>query len=328
MHHEEQGEQKSLRCFSCRQRKVRCDRSYPTCGACARLSLSCSWVPQWRFKDQRKFIEERYDMTGSTPSRRTWERLEFVGNTCFPSPPSVSSADDNGSRSSPQSRDLQFQLPVSVDPAPSTRLQMLAVALQHYLPYDEQNYRCQSIEQWPTLNHLNFKNTSLVTATPLVNAAVDAFALAQVAISSMDPRLSLASIRRYNTCLQILRVTLEAETGYRKCDILLSMLVLQAVEVSMLLSFFPSKPAIFCDNTNTQTVYASNSTARRIFYAHTGYGAVPCKRGSAASEQLLRDYTVSTCKTSIHIVESCSRQAHTIRYRRMDLVVTVSPSCH
>jgi hypothetical protein len=38
-------------CWTCRQRKVKCDETRPKCGSCLRLSKDCEWGQRWKFDD-------------------------------------------------------------------------------------------------------------------------------------------------------------------------------------------------------------------------------------------------------------------------------------
>lgn len=220
--------------------------------------MLCSWFSPWQFEDQNDFVSRKYNVTGAVPdlgcrTQGTLEIIEYV-----PGLPNTATRDkqSTGSDSSSVDDDLQFrisslvssskpQLTTTVNSVPLMRLQMLAVALHHYLPSDERAYQCKTVEEWPTLNFLNSKNDSLVAAKPLVNAAVDAFTLAQACVSLSDPRLAYASIQRYNACLNTLSGVLVTRLSYTRCDILLCMLLLVEIEVSILLPS-EAEASFFC----------------------------------------------------------------------------------
>ncbi|KAJ6263523.1 hypothetical protein Dda_2087 [Drechslerella dactyloides] len=41
-------------CYSCRRRKVKCDRQHPVCGGCAKMGVPCEWSDNSQMKDDRK----------------------------------------------------------------------------------------------------------------------------------------------------------------------------------------------------------------------------------------------------------------------------------
>ncbi|THZ64057.1 hypothetical protein D6C85_08760 [Aureobasidium pullulans] len=57
-------------CWTCRQRKVKCDEKRPRCSPCIRLGKECQYDCQWNFHDLNLWVKERYDhitATGSSP---------------------------------------------------------------------------------------------------------------------------------------------------------------------------------------------------------------------------------------------------------------------
>lgn len=246
----------SERCLNCRRRKVKCDKSKPTCGHCKRLQLRCDWSMECRFKDLSTKMAKKHRVSQDLKDRARWSTGEPLPAS-FPSDErnqSLQSSDchsvtmkistqahSGGSQESHNYltgtvRCAATPLPQAIDPAPVSRVQMLTVAIYHYLPSEELNRRCRKLEQWPTLTYMNPQNSALFCSRAPLSTAVETFSLAQAAVSLKDPSLSVASIRRYSDCLASLKIAINHAAGYPEDELLLCILVLQAVEVVFQLS--------------------------------------------------------------------------------------------
>ncbi|TIA28203.1 hypothetical protein D6C78_10852 [Aureobasidium pullulans] len=237
------------RCSACRRRKVRCDGVKPSCGLCTRLHLSCDWRKEWRFKTvsvawgqirqgaQSSILQAQSDScVPGTTRYQAGDNGRSIQTQPLVSATNGHYARNTVDRGSDMSRagtikPASHGIPQVINPATVSRIQMLAIAMRHYLPIEELGYRCRELEQWPTLTFLNPNNSALFHAHAPLDAAVDAFTLAQASLSLKDTRLSVASVRRYSTCLAKLRIALEQVQRYSDNELLLCILMLQGVEL-------------------------------------------------------------------------------------------------
>lgn len=154
------------------------------------------------------------------------------------------STSSSGSNSSPQdststkprhhgvNSSQKTRIPPSVDAGPTTRSQMLIVALYHYLPTNEPKEH-RGEHEHPRLTFLNLFNGAIFRPrAPFLAAAIDSFTLVQASLALGDVRLGFAAIRRYSACLSKFNAALAESNLYSHDDILLCMLVLSILEVS------------------------------------------------------------------------------------------------
>ncbi|KEQ88178.1 hypothetical protein M438DRAFT_79155 [Aureobasidium pullulans EXF-150] len=255
------GQRSANGCLQCRKRKVKCDEQKPTCSYCERRKLSCSWFQRpWKFVDVSDKVSEEYDVLSGpsehqsqqqrnpielnpieyVPKRqhRTRERPQETEGLETPS----SSTSSSGSNSSPQdltstkprhygvNSSQKTRIPPSVDAGPTTRSQMLIVALYHYLPTNEPKEH-RGEHEHPRLTFLNLFNGAIFRPrAPFLAAAIDSFTLVQASLALGDVRLGFAAIRRYSACLSKFNAALAESNLYSHDDILLCMLVLSILE--------------------------------------------------------------------------------------------------
>jgi hypothetical protein len=57
-------------CWTCRQRKVKCDETRPVCGSCSRLGKDCEFGTRWKFEDLsgRTIRRHKHVSVGGSPS--------------------------------------------------------------------------------------------------------------------------------------------------------------------------------------------------------------------------------------------------------------------
>jgi len=55
-------------CWTCRQRKVKCDEGRPTCSSCARLGRDCVWGQRWNFNDLNIRTRQKHKHVSTTGS--------------------------------------------------------------------------------------------------------------------------------------------------------------------------------------------------------------------------------------------------------------------
>ncbi|KAI4849518.1 hypothetical protein E4T45_05880 [Aureobasidium sp. EXF-8846] len=60
-------------CWTCRERKVKCDEIHPQCGPCTRVRRGCHFEREWKFCDLRVHIQRQHDhiKTSGSPA---WEQ--------------------------------------------------------------------------------------------------------------------------------------------------------------------------------------------------------------------------------------------------------------
>ena len=59
-------------CWTCRQRKVKCDEIQPKCGSCTRLNKDCGWGQRWKF-DNLSIRTQRRNKHVSTEGSPSWD---------------------------------------------------------------------------------------------------------------------------------------------------------------------------------------------------------------------------------------------------------------
>lgn len=60
-------------CWTCRQRRVKCDEVRPTCSSCVRLGKDCEWGQRWNFNDISIRTQEKHRHVSTTGSP-SWDR--------------------------------------------------------------------------------------------------------------------------------------------------------------------------------------------------------------------------------------------------------------
>ncbi|THY67196.1 hypothetical protein D6C86_10601 [Aureobasidium pullulans] len=231
-------------CQTCRKRRVKCDESRPRCSACERLDRPCSWTRDWKFKDHTALVAGGYRVlieSGSLdqygPASRDaiaslqWQPAWNIGSR---------EANRNHSLECPLQQSQRWQtlrlrehlLPPNLNHAPIERSQLLNSALFYFLPSDEHNLGRSSLEESGSINILTLYNRSLSDPQSLaLEAAIDAFSLAQAALVLGEARLASASVRRYVAGVAALRSALTRAQDSNRDETILAMLIFQFIEV-------------------------------------------------------------------------------------------------
>lgn len=231
-------------CLTCRKRKVKCDEVKPQCSACSRLGRICNWRRQWKFKDSTALVagwfrvlsarEDQHQST--TPTEKStaslqWCRVQSSANYLGDSRRSCSSADTSDHDWSSEGFDSkELSLPPEMNNVPSTRLQLLNTALSLYLPSEAPNHTKRDFEIW-----LNPDNRALSSPrSPALKAAIEAFGMAQAALTLREARLASSSVRRYVAGVAALRSALSSANESTRDETILAMLLFQLIEVRRL----------------------------------------------------------------------------------------------
>lgn len=69
-------------CWTCRNRKVKCDEVHPRCGPCTRLNRGCDWEFRWKFDDVTVSTQNRYNNV-STAGNAVWDPQAARVSTSF-----------------------------------------------------------------------------------------------------------------------------------------------------------------------------------------------------------------------------------------------------
>lgn len=150
-----------------------------------------------------------------------------------PSTSTTTLSQENRGHHSPSGSVQGIRLPPTVNARPTTRAQMLVVALYNYLPSDLSKIGRGEFEH-PGLTFLNHSNDAVINPRPtFLKAAIDSFTLVQAALAISDVRLGLAAVRRYITCLSSFSRALANPDLYHQDEILLCFLVLSLLEVNI-----------------------------------------------------------------------------------------------
>lgn len=259
-------------CLTCRKRKVKCDENKPRCSACVRLDRTCSWDRQWKFRDLTALVTEEYHVISADEDLDqyaaatkiavvNWRWCRVQSSKSYPRdvmrscPPATTSDRDRdtkvvGSRG--------WSLPPEMNSVPSVRSQLLNTALFHYLPSDELNLAREDMKLWFTPENRLLSSPRSLALT----AAIDAFSMAQAALTLREARFASSSVRRYIAGVAALRSALSYTRASTRDELIITMLIFQLIEVRHLLTYAISMSA------NGVIVYESDIARRWLGSAH------------------------------------------------------------
>lgn len=212
---------RSTGCFECRKRKVRCDESKPECNTCLKRGTKCPG-----YRPTQAFILHEFDTKRDKPAliKEDEDRYKFAIQSDSRSKQQGKSQSNRGIRI--ESVQYEPDIPKQVSLVASERIQHVSTFVALYLPKTEG-------QALPGPSALMLGLPNLPANSPVLEAAIDALAAAQLAVDKMNSPLIHRSRSLYSTALsQMLHAIQDQETAL-KDETLLSTYLLSLYEVTI-----------------------------------------------------------------------------------------------
>ncbi|EMD85815.1 hypothetical protein COCC4DRAFT_180253 [Bipolaris maydis ATCC 48331] len=210
---------RSTGCFECRKRKVRCDESKPECNTCLKRGTKCPG-----YRPTQAFILHEFDTKRDKPAliKEDENHYKFAIQSYSRSKQQGKSQSNPGIRV--ESVQYEPDIPKQVSLVASERIQHVSTFVALYLPRTEG-------QALPGPSALMLGLPNLPVNSPVLEAAIDALAAAQLAVDKMNSPLIHRSRSLYSTALsQMLQAIQDQETAL-KDETLLSTYLLSLYEV-------------------------------------------------------------------------------------------------